>query len=337
MKSQPQNKSEQSSLKGEERIAKRIARAGICSRRDAEKLIATGQVKVNGQKLTTPAFKVNSTDKIEVGGKILSEPEPSRLWRFHKPIGLVTTHKDPEGRPTLFDKLPSNLPRVISIGRLDLNTEGLLLLTNDGELARFLELPQTGWMRRYRVRAFGDIEQTELDKLSKGIKIDNIHYGPIEAQFDKKQGRNCWLTIGLREGKNREIKRVLEHLGLKVNRLIRLSYGPFQLGELTPGQVSEIPTRTLKEQFGKKFTFGSQRETFSDKGNEKNTASSAKGTIKKKTKAKITQAKSTTAKKGGIKKDLMKRDNIKGDGLKRGDAKLNKRKPSGVKNAHRRR
>ena len=235
-----------------ERIAKRIARAGICSRRDAERMIEAGRVKVNGKVLQSPAFTVTASDKIQVDGNALPQAEVTRLWRYHKPSGLVTSHKDPEGRPTVFEKLPRELPRLISVGRLDLNTEGLLLLTNDGELARRLELPSTGWLRRYRVRAHGKIEQPQLDQLEKGIEIDGIRYGEISARLDKVQGGNVWLTLALREGKNREVKRVLEHLGLQVNRLLRLSYGPFQLGDLARGEVAEVPRRVLQDQLGER-------------------------------------------------------------------------------------
>lgn len=235
-----------------ERIAKRIARAGICSRRDAERMIEAGRVKVNGKKLDSPAFTVTEADKIQVDGAALPQAEATRLWRYHKPSGLVTSHKDPEGRPTVFQKLPQELPRLISVGRLDLNTEGLLLLTNDGELARRLELPSTGWLRRYRVRAHGKIEQMQLDQLEKGIEIEGIRYGEIHAKLDKVQGGNVWLTLSLREGKNREVKRVLEHLGLQVNRLLRLSYGPFQLGDLSRGDVAEVPRKVLQDQLGER-------------------------------------------------------------------------------------
>ena len=236
-----------------ERIAKRIARAGICSRRDAERMIEAGRVKLNGKVLSTPAVLVTAKDKIQVDGAALPDADTTRLWRYHKPSGLVTSHKDPEGRPTVFQKLPPELPRLISIGRLDLNTEGLLLLTNDGALARELELPATGWVRRYRVRAHGKIEQPALDQLKKGIEIDGVRYGNIDARLDKVQGGNVWISMSLREGKNREVKRVLEHLGLQVNRLIRLSYGPFQLGDLQRGEVKEVPRRTLREQLGSRL------------------------------------------------------------------------------------
>jgi 23S rRNA pseudouridine2605 synthase len=235
-----------------ERIAKFLARAGVCSRRDAERLIAEGRVKVNGKKLDTPAFKVTEKDKISVDGRPVAAAEPTRLWRYHKPSGLVTTHRDPAGRPTVFERLPTDLPRVISVGRLDLTSEGLLLLTNDGALARQLELPSNGWRRRYRARAFGRIEQAELDALAGGVTVDGVRYGPIEAKLERS-GANSWITLSLSEGKNREVRRVLESLGLKVNRLIRIAYGPFQLGTLAVGAVEEIPRRVLKEQLGKNF------------------------------------------------------------------------------------
>ncbi|HYC24445.1 MAG TPA: pseudouridine synthase [Roseiarcus sp.] len=233
-----------------ERIAKAMARAGLCSRRDAEAWIAAGRVSVNGQILKSPAVNVTARDEIRVDGAPLVARERTRLFMFHKPRGLVTTARDPEGRPTIFQALPEGAPRLVAIGRLDINTEGLLLLTNDGGLARVLELPATGWLRRYRVRAHGTIDQAALDPLTHGATIDGIAYGGIEAKLDRAQGANVWLTIGLREGKNREIKRVLEHLGLKVNRLIRVSFGPFQLGGLEEGELVEAPTRVVREQIG---------------------------------------------------------------------------------------
>lgn len=238
-----------------ERIAKAIARAGLCSRREAEAWIAAGRVAVNGQVIASPARNVTAQDRITVDGKPLPVRERTRLFLFHKPRGLVTTRSDPEGRPTVFDVLPKDLPRLISVGRLDINTEGLLLLTNDGGLARVLELPSTGWLRRYRVRAHGRITQAELDRLRGGITVDGVRYGLIEASLDPTQshGTNLWLTFAMREGKNREIKNVLGALGLKVNRLIRISYGPFQLGELPPGAVEEVRTRTLREQLGERL------------------------------------------------------------------------------------
>lgn len=223
----------------------------MCSRRDAERLIGEGRVKVNGKVLDTPAFKVTAADKVMVDGRPVGAAEPTRMWRYHKPSGLVTTHRDPAGRPTVFQNLPAAMPRVISVGRLDLTSEGLLLLTNDGELARRLELPANGWLRRYRARAFGRVEQSELDTLRDGITVDGVRYGPIEAKLERGGGANTWITVSLSEGKNREVRRVLDALGLKVNRLIRTSYGPFQLGTLEPGAVEEIPRKVLKEQLGK--------------------------------------------------------------------------------------
>jgi 23S rRNA pseudouridine2605 synthase len=236
------------------RIAKALARAGLCSRREAERWIGEGRVTVNGQLLKSPARDVSDSDRILVDGKPLPTVEPARIWRYHKPKGKVTTHRDPQGRQTVFDSLPEHLPRVISVGRLDFNTEGLLLLTNDGDLARHLELPATGWLRRYRVRAHGEIAQESLDKLKEGIELGGVRYGPIEATLDKVQGANVWLTIGLREGKNREVRTVLESLGLGVNRLIRISFGPFQLLELEPGAVEPIKRRVLIEQLGQRVS-----------------------------------------------------------------------------------
>src|SRR6187549_665304 len=236
-----------------ERIAKVIARAGLCSRREAEAWIAAGRVSVNGEKIATPALNVTPGDKIAVDGKQLPGAERTRLFLYHKPRGLMTTTSDPQGRPTIFGALPKDLPRLISIGRLDLTTEGLLLLTNDGGLARALELPATGWLRRYRVRAHGKVTQTQLDGLRRGVEVGGIRYGAIEATLDREQGSNVWLTFAMREGKNREIRNVLGHLGLAVNRLIRVSYGPFQLGDLPDGAVEEVKTRALREQIGERI------------------------------------------------------------------------------------
>ena len=235
------------------RIAKVMARAGLCSRRDAEAWIAAGRVSVNGKVLESPAYNVSDADDVRVDGQRLAAPERTRLFLFHKPRGLVTTARDPEGRATIFDALPPDLPRVVAIGRLDINTEGLLLLTNDGGLARVLELPQTGWLRRYRVRAHGAIDQARLDSISAGISLDGVDYAGIEAKLDREQGSNAWITMGLREGKNREIKKVLEHLGLAVNRLIRVCFGPFELGDLAEGEVAEVRTRVLRDQLGAKL------------------------------------------------------------------------------------
>jgi 23S rRNA pseudouridine2605 synthase len=233
------------------RIAKAIARAGLCSRRDAERWIEDGRVKINGQLITSPARDVGPDDRIVVDGQPLREAEPARLWRYYKPRGLMTTHKDPEGRPTVFEKLPPTMPRVISVGRLDFNTEGLLLLTTDGALARHLELPSTGWLRRYRVRAWGKVEPEKLAALANGVTIDGVKYGGIDAAFDKQQGDNAWLTVALREGKNREVRTIMAHLGLEVNRLIRVSFGPFQLLEMQPGDVEIVKRRVLVDQLGK--------------------------------------------------------------------------------------
>ncbi|MBV8652911.1 MAG: rRNA pseudouridine synthase [Alphaproteobacteria bacterium] len=233
-----------------ERIAKVMARAGLCSRRDAERWIAEGRVKLDGVVLTSPAVLVTAESHVEVDGKPLPKAEKARLWRYHKPTGLVTTHRDEKGRETIFDHLPKTLPRVISIGRLDLNSEGLLLLTNDGALARRLELPATGWLRRYKVRVHGIIDEARLKTLANGITIEGVDYGPIKVTFERQQGSNAWLEMGLREGRNREVRRVLEHLGYSVTRLIRLSYGPFQLGALPRGEVEEVPGKVLAEQLG---------------------------------------------------------------------------------------
>lgn len=240
---------------GGERVAKALARAGIASRREVEKLIEAGRVVLNGKVLKTPAVKVTAGDVLTVDGKVVGAAEPTRLFRYHKPAGLVTTHSDPKGRPTVFRSLPPGLPRVISVGRLDLNSEGLLLLTNDGALARALELPATALVRRYRARARGRIDQAGLDKLKDGITVEGVRYGPIEATLEKAKdsaegGANLWITVALTEGKNREVRKVLQALGLTVNRLIRLSYGPLALGTLAIGAVEEVGPRVLREQFG---------------------------------------------------------------------------------------
>jgi 23S rRNA pseudouridine2605 synthase len=234
-----------------ERIAKVMARAGLCSRREAERWIEDGRVNLNGKVLATPAVTVTDKDRITVDGKPLPVRERTRLWLYHKPRGLVTTNADPQGRPTVFSALPEDLPRTMSVGRLDINTEGLLLLTNDGALKRRLEHPDTGWARRYRVRVHGRVTDDALSKLARGMTVDGIRYGSIQATLDSERGSNAWLTMTLREGKNREIRKVCEALGWSVNRLIRVSYGPFQLGNLAAGAVEEVPARVLAEQTGK--------------------------------------------------------------------------------------
>ncbi|WP_114857829.1 pseudouridine synthase [Azospirillum brasilense] len=279
-----------------ERIAKRLARAGLCSRRDAERWITDGRVAVNGTTLDSPACVVRSGDVVQVDGKVIPEPEPARLWRYYKPSGLVTTARDEKGRTTVFERLPPDMPRVISVGRLDLTTEGLLLLTNDGELARFLELPATGWTRRYRVRVFGEVNEVKLAELAKGPTIEGVKYGPIEAVLDRIQGRNAWLTVSLKEGKNREIRKVMEALDLQVNRLIRVAYGPFQLGKLEESAVEEVPKRVVREQVSRFFTGADPAE----EGKAKGKTSSAKTSSAKTSSAK-TAAKSESAGTEGAK------------------------------------
>ena len=234
-----------------ERIAKRIARAGLCSRREAEAWVVAGIVKVNGKVVESPALNVTEEDIIIVDGQTLEVKEPTRMWLYHKPAGLMTTHKDPEGRPTVFAALPKELPRVISVGRLDLNSEGLLLLTNDGALARKLELPSNGWIRKYRVRAYGDITPAMLAHMKKGVVSEGVNYGSVEAVVDSKQGGNSWLTVSLKEGKNREIRKIFEHFNCKVSRLLRTSYGPFILGKLERGEVQEVSKKMLESFIGK--------------------------------------------------------------------------------------
>lgn len=236
-----------------ERLAKFMARSGVCSRRDAEELIKQKRVTVNGEIIDTPAFKVEGSEKILLDGEKLPEIEQTRLWLYHKPAGLLTTHKDTESRATVFDHLPAGLPRVISVGRLDLNSEGLLLLTNNGELSRKLELPENGWSRRYKVRVHGFINKNKLADLAKGATVDGINYGPVKAELESQNGTNSWLIVTLNEGKNREVRKLMKSIGLEVARLIRLSYGPFQLGNLKKGEVREVPQKVLKEQLGSKI------------------------------------------------------------------------------------
>jgi 23S rRNA pseudouridine2605 synthase len=231
-----------------ERIAKVLARAGVASRREAERLIQQGRISVNGITLTTPAFLVGPGDELALDGERIAGKEPARLWRYHKPAGLVTTHRDEKDRRTVFDTLPEHLPRVISVGRLDVTSEGLLLLTNDGELARAMELPSTGWTRRYRVRAFGKADEKTLAKLKQGVEVEGVRYGPVEVKVERSTPSHMWLMVGIREGKNREVRKVLQSVGLAVNRLIRISYGPFQLGNLPEGEVEEVTAKVLAEQ-----------------------------------------------------------------------------------------
>ncbi|MDA1089431.1 MAG: pseudouridine synthase [Proteobacteria bacterium] len=249
MNAKPEKPDAPDAQKGE-RIAKVMARAGLCSRREAERWITAGRVVVDGKVLATPAVTVSRDSVIQVDGETLPTAGPTRLWRYHKPVGLVTSHGDPQGRPTVFSRLPETMGRVISIGRLDLNSEGLLLLTNDGQLARRLELPETGWTRRYRVRVHGQPDIRKLAALNKGVTVSGVHYAPVKAVLDKQARANAWLTVSLEEGRNREIRKIMEHLGLEVNRLIRLAYGPFQLGNLDRGQIDEIKGKVLKEQLG---------------------------------------------------------------------------------------
>ena len=233
-----------------ERIAKRIARAGICSRREAESRILDGRVRVNGEMITSPALNVNQNDKITIDGKPLPAREPAGLWRYYKPRGLVVSDRDEQNRETIFDRLPKDLPRLITVGRLDLDSEGLLLMTNDGDLARHLELPSTGWSRKYRVRAQGQIDQAKLAALADGVTIEGIRYGQVIAKLDRQMASNAWLTVAIREGKNREIRRIMDYLGHKVSRLIRISYGPFQLGKLEVGDIEAVKARVLADQLG---------------------------------------------------------------------------------------
>ena len=233
-----------------DRIAKVLSRAGVASRREAERMIEAGRVSVNGKRITSPALNVTPSDRILVDGQPIKDAEPPRLWLYHKPAGLVTTNADEQGRKTIFDELPEELPRVMTVGRLDLNSEGLLLLTNDGAIKRKLELPSTGWLRKYRVRINGRPKETDFEPLRKGLVLDGEKFQPMTVALDRQQGANAWLTVGLREGKNREIRRAMEAVGFNVNRLLRVSYGPFQLGDLKPGEVEELRRRVVREQLG---------------------------------------------------------------------------------------
>ncbi len=248
----PSHDQEQVPEKGE-RIAKVMARAGLCSRREAERWIADGRVVVDGTKLTSPALTVTPANTVVVDGKPLAGNEETKVWRYHKPAGLIVSHSDPDGRTTIFERLPKDLPRVISVGRLDLNSEGLMLLTNNGELARHMEKPDTGWIRRYRVRVNGRVDETALAKLANGVTISGVRYGAIKAEMDMQKGANAWLTMALTEGKNREIRKVMEHMGYRVTRLIRTAYGPFQLGNMARGAVTDVSRKMLRESVPNSF------------------------------------------------------------------------------------
>ena len=237
-----------------DRIAKVLSRVGVASRREAERMIEAGRVSVNGKVIDSPALNVTPKDRIAVDGTEIAEAEPPRVWLYHKPAGLVTTEKDEQGRDTVFANLPEDMPRVMSVGRLDLNSEGLLLLTNDGAVKRRLELPSTGWLRRYRVRVNGKPAEGALEPLRKGITVEGTAFQPMDVTLDRQQGANAWLTVAIREGKNREIRRAMEAVGLTVNRLIRISYGPFQLGDLKPGAVEELRRRVVRDQIGEDST-----------------------------------------------------------------------------------
>ena len=291
-----------------ERIAKVIARAGLCSRREAERWILDGRVQVNGVVLDTPAMTITATDNIVVDGNEIPNAEKQRIWRYHKPAGLLTTHNDPEGRPNLFDNLPKNMPRVISIGRLDLNSEGLLLLTNDGDLARELELPNNKWQRRYRVRVYGRPNEKSFSALLSGITVDGVRYKSIDVKIDRQQGANAWLTVSLIEGKNREIRRIMEHLGFSVSRLIRISFGPFQLGNLEKGNVEEVRGNVLRDQLS-----GLDKTGFAKKTIRKNNIYVSKETEKKKSLKLVNSVRSRKRGQKAREKDRVKANSSKLD------------------------
>jgi len=318
-----------------ERIAKRLARAGLCSRREAERWIEAGRVTVNGKVLTSPAVTVGTDETITVDGKPIPGIGETQLWLYHKPTGVMTTNNDPEGRPTVFEQLPRDLPRVISVGRLDFNSEGLLLLTNDGELARQLEMPSTGWRRRYRVRAWGRPDPARLKALEKGITVEGVRYGPIEAELEAAKGKkaesgktseNVWLSVSLTEGKYREVRKVLEHLGLVVNRLIRVAYGPFQLGKLSRGDVRRVTGKMLKEQLGKtkQGTTGGAKPGGYKQSRPKPSGAKPGG-------AKPGSAKPGSAKPGGYKQSRPKPSEAKPGGARPGKPRTGTLKLSGDK------
>jgi 23S rRNA pseudouridine2605 synthase len=320
-----------------ERIAKAIARAGICSRREAERLIAEGRVAVDGRRLDSPAFNVTAANHVTVDGKALPTPAPPRLWRYHKPTGLITSARDPQGRPTVFAALPPELGRLLSVGRLDLNSEGLLLLTNDGGLKRRLELPASGWIRRYRARVYGRVDPKKLTELAQGVRVDGVDYGPIRAELERQMASNAWVSVALTEGKTREVRKILEHLGLAVNRLIRVAFGPFQLGGLPRGGLDEVPGKVLAEQLGEAGGGGGGRKIGTAKAKPKPTRPGGK---------KPGGRKPGGGKPGGRKPDGRKPGGRKFGGQKPGGQKPGGRKPkpsrggpgkAGAKNANRRR
>jgi len=337
-------------VRGGERIAKVIARAGLCSRRDAETWIRAGRVSVDGQVLTSPAAVVTGASRIAVDGEPLPAAAPPRLFCYHKPRGEITTARDPQGRPTVFDHLPGGLPRLQAVGRLDINSEGLLLLTTDGGLKRQLELPATGWLRRYRVRAQGHVQASRLAALAKGITVDGVDYGPVEAVLDRQSGANAWLTFGLREGKNREVRKICAHLGLRVNRLIRTAYGPFKLGKLPKRALEEVPPKQLRQALGQEDADKKKKgKGFAKAKPKPNRPGSKRGfkhvreaeqkekrqrrSPKQEAAKKTAAAKDTGAKKAVAKKPGAKKAGLKKPALKRPAAKTPFSKKSDVKKA----